>query len=212
MGPARRDDWDLPAYLGTDPVTGKRRYATRTVRGGEGKTQRVLSEMVTGADRGLSVRTSATTGELIEAWFEHAASGFSPNPVKETRRSVDRTLLPAVGPCHCRNSGRGPRSPLPAPRRRRGSGRRSARPRPPYGGSTASSVVRWPKEFGGAGSASTWQPRRRRRGRDRCTAPRRAASSGPLASSLWRRARSRTTACSCPMPPNVRAGPRDHRN
>ena len=53
--------------------------------------------MVTDADRGLSVRTNATTGELIEAWFEHAAGDFSPKTVKETRGFIDRNLLPAVG-------------------------------------------------------------------------------------------------------------------
>ncbi len=93
----RGDSWDLRVYLGRDPVNGKQRYATRTVRGGKRAAQRVLAEMVTAADRGLAVRTSATTGELIEAWFEHAASGFSPKTVKETRGFIDRTLLPAVG-------------------------------------------------------------------------------------------------------------------
>jgi hypothetical protein len=69
----RGDAWELRVYLGSDPVTGKQRYATRTVRGGKRVAQRVLAEMVTDADRGPSVRTNATVGELIEAWFEHAA-------------------------------------------------------------------------------------------------------------------------------------------
>ena len=93
----RGDAWELRVYLGTDPVTGKQRYATRTVRGGKREAQRVLNEMVSDADRGLSVRTSASTGDLIEAWFEHAAGGFSPKTVKETRGFIDRKLLPAVG-------------------------------------------------------------------------------------------------------------------
>ncbi len=93
----RGDAWELRVYLGTDPVTGKQRYATRTVRGGKREAQRVLNEMVTDADRGLSVRTNATAGELIEAWFEHAAGDFSPKTVKETRGFIDRNLLPAIG-------------------------------------------------------------------------------------------------------------------
>ena len=69
----RGDAWELRVYLGHDPVTGKQRYASRTVRGGKREAQRTLAEMVTEAERGLSVRTNATAGELIEAWFEHAA-------------------------------------------------------------------------------------------------------------------------------------------
>jgi integrase len=69
----RGDARELRAYLGTDPVTGKQRYATRTVRGGKREAQRALNEMVTDADRGPSVRTNASAGEPIEAWCEHAA-------------------------------------------------------------------------------------------------------------------------------------------
>src|SRR5215204_5021133 len=79
------------------PGAGKQRYATRTVRGGMREAQRVVNEMVTDADRGLWVRTNATAGELIEAWFEHAAGDFSPKTVKETRGFIDRNLLPAIG-------------------------------------------------------------------------------------------------------------------
>lgn len=93
----RGDAWELRVYVGTDPVTGKQRYASRTVRSGKREAQRVLNEMVTDAGRGLSVRTNATTGQLIEAWFEHAAGDFSPKTVKETRGFIDRNLLPAVG-------------------------------------------------------------------------------------------------------------------
>ena len=93
----RGDASELRVYLGTDPVTGKQRYASRTTRGGKRDAQRALNEMVTEAERGLSVRTNATAGELIEAWFEHAAGDFSPKTVKETRGFIDRNLLPTIG-------------------------------------------------------------------------------------------------------------------
>ena len=93
----RADSWELRVYLGSDPVTGKQRYASRTVRGGKRAAQRVLAEMVTEAERGLLVRTNATAGELIEAWFEQATRDFSPKTVKETRGFIDRNLLPAIG-------------------------------------------------------------------------------------------------------------------
>jgi hypothetical protein len=37
-------------YLGTDPVTGKHRYASRTTRGGKRDAQRALNEMVSEAE------------------------------------------------------------------------------------------------------------------------------------------------------------------
>lgn len=61
------------------------------------EAQTALAEMVTEAERGLTVRTTATVGELLEAWFEFAAPDFSPKTVKETRGYIDRSLMPALG-------------------------------------------------------------------------------------------------------------------
>ena len=73
---AARASWELRVFLGPDPLTGRKRYATRTVRGGKREAQTALAEMVTEAERGLTVRTTATVGELLEAWFESAAPDF----------------------------------------------------------------------------------------------------------------------------------------
>jgi len=93
----RGDAWELRVFLGTDPVTNKKRYASKTVHGGKREAQRSLNEMITEAERGLSARTTATVGELIERWFEFAAQDFSPSTVKETRGFIDRNLLPTLG-------------------------------------------------------------------------------------------------------------------
>ncbi len=93
----RGASWDLRVYLGHDPLTGKKRYATRTVRGGKREAQTALAEMITEAERGLTVRTSATVGELLSAWIEFAAPDFSPKTVKETKGYIDRSLMPAMG-------------------------------------------------------------------------------------------------------------------
>ena len=50
----RGDAWELRVYLGADPVTGKQRYASRTVRAGKREAQRVLNEMISEAERELS--------------------------------------------------------------------------------------------------------------------------------------------------------------
>jgi integrase len=93
----RGASWELRVFLGPDPLTGKKRYATRTVRGGKREAQTALAEMVTEAERGLTARTTATVGELLEAWFEFASPDFSPKTVKETRGYIDRSLMPALG-------------------------------------------------------------------------------------------------------------------
>lgn len=93
----RDASWELRVYLGPDPLTGKKRYATRTVRGGKREAQSALAEMITEAERGLTARTTATVGELLDAWFEFAAPDFSPKTVKETRGYIDRSLMPTLG-------------------------------------------------------------------------------------------------------------------
>ena len=93
----RGASWELRVYLGRDPVTGKKRYATKTVRGGKRAAQSALASMITEAERGATVRTTSTVGELLDAWFEFASPDFSPKTVKETRGYIDRSLMPALG-------------------------------------------------------------------------------------------------------------------
>ncbi|MEM9749277.1 MAG: hypothetical protein AAF945_21515, partial [Actinomycetota bacterium] len=93
----RGSSWELRVYLGRDPITGKKRYATKSVRGGKREAQSALAAMVTEAERGAMSRTRATVGELLDAWFEFAAPDFSPKTVKETRGYIDRSLMPAFG-------------------------------------------------------------------------------------------------------------------
>ena len=93
----RGASWELRVFLGRDPVTGKKRYATKTVRGGKREAQSALAAMITEAERGSMARTTATVGELLDAWFEFAAPDFSPKTVKETRGYIDRSLMPALG-------------------------------------------------------------------------------------------------------------------
>ena len=90
----RGASWELKVYLGIDAVTGKQRYTYRTVTCGKREAQRLLGEMVSEVERGFSVRTSSTVGELLEAWLELASRDFSPKTVKETRGFVDRNLMP----------------------------------------------------------------------------------------------------------------------
>jgi integrase len=93
----RGSAWELRVYLGVDPVSGKQRYATKSVRGGKREAQRVLNEMVVEAERGLSARTNATVGELLDRWLEMARVDFSPKTTREVAGYIERNLRPALG-------------------------------------------------------------------------------------------------------------------
>jgi integrase len=93
----RGPSWELKVYLGVDPVSGKERYATKTVRDGKREAQRVLNEMVVEAGRGLTARTNATVGELLDRWLELARVDFSPKTTLEVSGSIARYLRPALG-------------------------------------------------------------------------------------------------------------------
>lgn len=93
----RGGSWELRAYVGRDGVTGKKRWVTRTVRGGKREAERALAALVAEADRGNLKNTTATVEDLLERWFEHARGDFSPSTERETRSIIDRTLLPGLG-------------------------------------------------------------------------------------------------------------------
>ena len=94
----RGQTWELRVYLGRDAVSGRKRWAYKTVRGGKREAQRALAAMVAEAARGGTSRTNATVGELLEEWFDHAKADFSPKTAKETRGVIDRNLAPYLGP------------------------------------------------------------------------------------------------------------------
>jgi integrase len=93
----RGSGWELRVYLGRDPVSGRQRYASRTVRGSRPLAERALREMVAAAEAGATHRAGATFGELCHAWLAAARSHLAPNTVTETRRILDTVLLPALG-------------------------------------------------------------------------------------------------------------------
>jgi len=93
----RGSSWELRVFLGLQPGTNKKLYATKTVRGGKREAQQVLAEMVTHAGDGRLSVARASVGELLEEWFAHASPDFSPSTRLGTRRILDQHLVPAFG-------------------------------------------------------------------------------------------------------------------
>src|SRR5688572_21232714 len=63
--------WQLRVFEGLDPLTGKKRYRTKYVRGGKRVAQRALAVLVTEVDGGVIAPTRKTVGALLEEWLAH---------------------------------------------------------------------------------------------------------------------------------------------
>ena len=84
-------------HAGVDDATGRKRYVTRTVRGGRREAERALARLVTEVEQGSASAHAGTVGELCERWFAASRSSWSPTVVAEYRRLLDRHVLPRFG-------------------------------------------------------------------------------------------------------------------
>lgn len=64
-----KNSWELRVYGGTDPLTGRRRWHTRTVRGSRTEAQRELTNLAAIANVAPVVGARATMAELLDRWF-----------------------------------------------------------------------------------------------------------------------------------------------
>ncbi len=77
----------MRAYVGRDPLTGRKQYRTKTVRvNGQREAERALAAFVTSLESG--VPTSGTFGELVERWIERASVGWSPSNALTVQNTV----------------------------------------------------------------------------------------------------------------------------
>jgi integrase len=89
--------WEVRVEAGRDPVTGRRRQVSRTVRGGKRQAQQVLNELVANADRGQETGTNVTFEELTSQWLILAENDLSPTTVHRYKNLLKNRILPALG-------------------------------------------------------------------------------------------------------------------
>ena len=89
--------WELRAYVGVDPATGRRLDRSITVRGNRSDAQRELAEMVARIRCVRAVGSRSTMSELFEAWFATAVDGWSPSTVRQNRSVLDCHLHRHIG-------------------------------------------------------------------------------------------------------------------
>ena len=94
----RGDAWQLRVYFGRDPLTGEKRWTSKTVKGGKREAQRALAALVAASDDGGVAPTSGTVSELLKRWFENSSADFSPSTVLQTTSSIRLYIEPGLGP------------------------------------------------------------------------------------------------------------------
>lgn len=88
--------WELRVYLGVDPVTKKRRYRSHTYHGTVRGAERELARLVAQVEK-IGPGTTATLGQLIDAWLDIHGPELSPTTATEYRRLVTKRIGPALG-------------------------------------------------------------------------------------------------------------------
>lgn len=85
-------------HVGRDPVTGRERQVSRTVRGGLRAARAARAELVSEVARTAFSVTRATVGGLLDEWNRHRErSGAAPRTTHEDQRKIDTVLRPALG-------------------------------------------------------------------------------------------------------------------
>jgi hypothetical protein len=89
--------WELIVPLARDPLTGAKRYRSRTFRGTTREAQRALRGLCTDVDAGRFTGNEATVSDLLDRWLDLASEQLSPTTLREYRRLIARRIQPALG-------------------------------------------------------------------------------------------------------------------
>lgn len=94
--------WELRVETGRDPVTGRRRSLSKTVRGSKRDAESVLNILVAQAEQGTHVGSEATFKDVAERWLTVSEGDLSPTTVRRYRGLLKLHILPAIGdrPAH----------------------------------------------------------------------------------------------------------------
>src|SRR5271166_4486060 len=89
--------WELRAFIGPDPISGKPRQITRSFSGTEAKARRELVALVASAEQGKFDRTTATVGQLLDRWLEMGERSQRPRTYEENKRKIEHRIRPVLG-------------------------------------------------------------------------------------------------------------------
>ena len=96
--PPKSGRWELRAYVGKDPETGKPRQVSRVFRGGKREAVKALDKLVHEVDEGQHVGSTATFSKLLDEWMERIIRKRRARSTIETYEShVEKWIRPALG-------------------------------------------------------------------------------------------------------------------
>ncbi|HEY5439592.1 MAG TPA: Arm DNA-binding domain-containing protein, partial [Acidimicrobiales bacterium] len=89
--------WEVRFETGRDPLTGRRRQKSRSIRGSKREAQQALNALVVEADAGAYVGTSTTFEQLCRQWLNLTENNLSPTTLRTYRNLLERRIFPAIG-------------------------------------------------------------------------------------------------------------------
>ncbi len=93
-----RDSWTIQVYLGKDPVTGKKRYASRTVRGSKKDAESALANLIRAQETGLDLAAAKlTVAAYLDRWLDVSKQRVKPRTHFRYAQLVRLHVKPALG-------------------------------------------------------------------------------------------------------------------
>lgn len=90
--------FELRYFLGSDPATGKRKYATATVKGSQKDAERELRRLLRSLDTGEHVEPSRlAVRDWLASWLDAVRQEVSPKTHERYSEIVNHFLAPALG-------------------------------------------------------------------------------------------------------------------
>jgi len=91
--------WEIFYDMGADPITGRRRQKSQTVKGTKRDAQRILREVLLSVEQGSYVKPNKITlGEWLSQWLKDYVSMNTTDRTQESYRYiVEGHLIPSVG-------------------------------------------------------------------------------------------------------------------
>jgi integrase len=90
--------WSLVVFLGRDPVSGKKRYKWRTVKGTKKQAESELNKLLREIETGTDLEPGRlTTAEFLEQWLDASRSRVGPRTWERYAQLMRLHVVPVLG-------------------------------------------------------------------------------------------------------------------
>lgn len=94
-----KDSWEVRVDMGRDPLTGKRRQVSRTIKGTKRDAQALAASLISQYEAGIDVsRDKQTVGDFLRMWLrEYAKPNTAPTTFRRYEQLVGLHITPIIG-------------------------------------------------------------------------------------------------------------------